>query len=118
MAIDANFRLGLKDKGLRDVELAPGWAYFVEETRFQHHVKTHLDQKEVFISSRLKDYRAHSGYRLAPASHNWMLLIEQILEIRKVTYHLGRGLDNVRAMGLYARMVLVTYKKARSKSYF
>jgi hypothetical protein len=47
IATDANFRAGLKDRGIRDIELAPGWAYFVEEHRFQAHIKNHLDQKEV-----------------------------------------------------------------------
>jgi hypothetical protein len=47
LAIDANFRLSLKDKGLTDIELGPGWAYQVEETRFQTHVANMLDQKEV-----------------------------------------------------------------------
>ena len=28
--LDANFRLKLKDRGFKDMELAPGWAYFVE----------------------------------------------------------------------------------------
>jgi len=47
IAIDANFRAGLKDRGLFDIELAPGWAYLVEELKYQHHIKNHLDAKEV-----------------------------------------------------------------------
>jgi hypothetical protein len=47
LAVDANFRLSLKDKGLKDVELGPGWAYQVEETRFQNHIANILDQQEV-----------------------------------------------------------------------
>jgi len=47
IAIDANFRAGLKDRGLSDIELAPGWAYLVEELKYQHHIKTYLNHKEV-----------------------------------------------------------------------
>jgi hypothetical protein len=47
LAVDANFRLSLKDKGLTDIELGPGWSHQVEETRFQNHVATILDQTEV-----------------------------------------------------------------------
>lgn len=47
LAVDVNFRSGLKDKGIHDPELAPGWAYFVEESRYQAHLKNHLDQEEV-----------------------------------------------------------------------
>jgi hypothetical protein len=39
--------MSLKDKGLKDIELGPGWAYHVEETRYQNHIATILDQKEV-----------------------------------------------------------------------
>ncbi|KAI0047219.1 hypothetical protein FA95DRAFT_1465725, partial [Auriscalpium vulgare] len=45
-AVDANFRLKLKDRNLRDLELAPGWAYYVEETAYQHHLKNHEDVPE------------------------------------------------------------------------
>jgi len=47
LAFDANFRLSLKDKGFNDIELGPGWAYQVEETQYQNHVATILDQQEV-----------------------------------------------------------------------
>lgn len=33
--VDANFKLKLKNKGIRDTHLGPGWAYFVHETKFQ-----------------------------------------------------------------------------------
>jgi hypothetical protein len=37
--MDANFKLKGKDRDINDPELAPGWAFFVEETRFQEHIK-------------------------------------------------------------------------------
>ena len=36
--IDANFRAKSKDRGFSDIELAPGWSYYVEETKYQAHV--------------------------------------------------------------------------------
>ncbi|KAI0042927.1 hypothetical protein FA95DRAFT_1575419 [Auriscalpium vulgare] len=45
-AVDANFRLKLKDRGLRDIELMPGWAYYVEESAYQRLIKNHVDVPE------------------------------------------------------------------------
>ena len=47
LMIDANFRARLKDRGFDDVELAPGWAYYVEETAYQAHLASAGDQTEV-----------------------------------------------------------------------
>ena len=38
LAIDANFRLKLKDRGLKDVYLGPGWVYTVEDSKFKCHI--------------------------------------------------------------------------------
>ncbi|TFK79078.1 hypothetical protein K466DRAFT_606418 [Polyporus arcularius HHB13444] len=46
LMIHANFRARCKDRGLDDVELAPGWAYYVEEEAYQAHVKRCRNQKE------------------------------------------------------------------------
>ncbi|TDL16540.1 hypothetical protein BD410DRAFT_816721 [Rickenella mellea] len=35
LAVDANFRLKLKDRGIKDPELGSGWAYFVETKKYQ-----------------------------------------------------------------------------------
>ena len=35
LAIDANFRLKLKARGIKDPELGPGLAYFVDTAKFQ-----------------------------------------------------------------------------------
>ena len=42
LAVDGNFKLRLKDP-----ELAPGWAYFVEEEKYQDFIKDYVDQPEV-----------------------------------------------------------------------
>jgi hypothetical protein len=35
LAVDANFKLKRKNRGINDPELAPGWASFVEEGAYQ-----------------------------------------------------------------------------------
>ncbi|TFK80022.1 hypothetical protein K466DRAFT_504583, partial [Polyporus arcularius HHB13444] len=37
LMLDANFRAKLKDRGLEDAELGPGWSYYVENSKFQAH---------------------------------------------------------------------------------
>jgi len=49
LAIDGNFKLCLKEHGITDPELAPGWAYFVEEGHFQNFIKDYVDQPEVCL---------------------------------------------------------------------
>jgi hypothetical protein len=39
----------LKDRGIVDPELAPGWAYFVEEENYQEFIKDYVDQPEVYL---------------------------------------------------------------------
>ncbi|KAI0062049.1 hypothetical protein BV25DRAFT_1870510 [Artomyces pyxidatus] len=46
-SMDANFKLKLKNRGLDDVELAPGWAYFVPNKPYQEHVDKHKDEVEM-----------------------------------------------------------------------
>ncbi|KAH8106476.1 hypothetical protein DFH11DRAFT_1691850 [Phellopilus nigrolimitatus] len=41
LAIDANFRLKMKDRGAKDLELGPGWAYFVEDKAYKEEVVKH-----------------------------------------------------------------------------
>lgn len=47
--IDANFRAKLKDCGLDDFELAPGWSYYVENSKFKAHVDVAGEQTEVQV---------------------------------------------------------------------
>ncbi|KAI0067061.1 hypothetical protein BV25DRAFT_1912397 [Artomyces pyxidatus] len=46
-SMDANFKLKLKNRGLDDVELAPGWAYFVPKKPYQEHIDKHKDEVEM-----------------------------------------------------------------------
>lgn len=47
IAIDANFRLKLKARGIKDPELGSGWAYFVEQTEYEKHVRKHFTDVDV-----------------------------------------------------------------------
>ncbi|KAA1478738.1 hypothetical protein DENSPDRAFT_788380, partial [Dentipellis sp. KUC8613] len=47
LAIDTNFKLKLKNHNYTDLELAPGWAYFVPEPPYQEHLASHEDEEEM-----------------------------------------------------------------------
>ena len=49
LMIDANFRARCKDRGFDDIELAPGWSYYVEEKAYQKHIAACAGQKEVHV---------------------------------------------------------------------
>lgn len=51
LAVDANFKLKGKSRGISDVELMPGWALFVEEEQYQRYLADYVDQPEASISS-------------------------------------------------------------------
>ncbi|KZT03347.1 uncharacterized protein LAESUDRAFT_761931 [Laetiporus sulphureus 93-53] len=44
--VDANFHIHCKDRGLTDVHLSPGWAYYVEEACYLKHVEQHAHLEE------------------------------------------------------------------------
>ena len=48
LAIDANFRLKLKERGIKqDVDLGAGWAYFVNDRLYREELVKHTDFIEV-----------------------------------------------------------------------
>ena len=49
IAIDANFRLKLKTRGINDPELGSGLAYFVNAPKFEAHLKSHVEEEEVSL---------------------------------------------------------------------
>ena len=51
IAIDANFRLKLKTRGINDPELGSGLAYFVNAPKFEAHLKSHVEEEEVSLSN-------------------------------------------------------------------
>ncbi|KDQ54200.1 hypothetical protein JAAARDRAFT_60933 [Jaapia argillacea MUCL 33604] len=61
LAINANFRQKSKDCSVIDVELTPGWAYFVEENGYQQHLAKPEFANQVEVSISL-----HLNSRIAP----------------------------------------------------
>ena len=57
LAVDGNFKLQQKDRKIDDVEIAPGWAYFVKEEDYQAFLAGYVDQPEVFL-----DYVSHTHF--------------------------------------------------------
>ena len=48
LAIDANFRLKMKDRGIKnDKPLGPGWAYMVDDAKLREEVPKHRQPIEV-----------------------------------------------------------------------
>ncbi|TDL19767.1 hypothetical protein BD410DRAFT_751691, partial [Rickenella mellea] len=47
LAIDANFRLKLKNRGFQDAPLGDGWSYFVPSAPYKEHVAKYIDQPEI-----------------------------------------------------------------------
>lgn len=50
IAIDANFKLKSKTRGIKDPELGSGLAYFVNAVKFEAHLKSQADEEEVSVS--------------------------------------------------------------------
>lgn len=47
LAVDANFRLKLKNRKIKDPEIGSGWAYFVENSRYIEHISQSFEDAEV-----------------------------------------------------------------------
>src|ERR1700748_2768812 len=47
MAVNTNFRPKLKNRGLNDVSLSPGWSYYVCDGDYRSYWKAHQEQVEV-----------------------------------------------------------------------
>jgi hypothetical protein len=49
LAVDANFRLKLKRRGINDPEIGSGWSYFVKATPYGEHISQATIEKEVSL---------------------------------------------------------------------
>ena len=81
LAIDANFKLKQKERGIKDTELAPGWGCYVESSRYEAHVKAHREEPEVRLMSLISfiTYEPNTAVgRLTCAVQITMLLLGQI----------------------------------------
>ncbi|KAI0045474.1 hypothetical protein FA95DRAFT_1473414, partial [Auriscalpium vulgare] len=47
LAMDANFKMKLKNRGLVDTELSPGWSYFVEQKEYGAHCAKYQHEPEI-----------------------------------------------------------------------
>lgn len=47
LAIDANFKLKMKDRGARNTYMGDGWAFFVSQPAYAEHLKNNTDITEV-----------------------------------------------------------------------
>lgn len=50
LSFDANFKLKQKERGIRDIELSPGWGCYVETSRYQKHIALHVDEPDVSMT--------------------------------------------------------------------
>jgi hypothetical protein len=72
IAIDANFRLKLKTRGIKDPELGSGLAYFVNTMKFEEHLKSRIDEDEVSISNSFCQTKGLRPKRSRPVGQNSM----------------------------------------------
>ncbi|VDC02319.1 unnamed protein product [Peniophora sp. CBMAI 1063] len=68
LAIDANFKLKLKDKLARSVSLADGWSFIVEDLPYKEHLATNTDMTE--MKHCTSEYNALRSANM-PASKRW-----------------------------------------------
>ncbi|KAJ3511895.1 hypothetical protein NLJ89_g3832 [Agrocybe chaxingu] len=66
LAVDANFKLKGKDRGLTDIELTPGWGAFVHEGQYQAHLNNYVDQPEINSCESEHDAIVRAGIRSSP----------------------------------------------------
>jgi hypothetical protein len=53
LAVDANFRLKLKNRGINDPEIGSGWSYFVESKQYNKHIsQATLNEPEVNLPKK------------------------------------------------------------------
>lgn len=116
IAVDANFRMALKDKSLSDLELAPGWAYLVEEQKFQDHLKTYKDQTEVRFAKVFAGLsQADAIYRSIRVVRSMMRCSMPIRATKMAILSLARASHNVHVTPSCARTVSVIYRKVKGK---
>src|SRR5688572_24193982 len=64
LAVDANFKLKGKDRGIEDIELEPGWGAFVNENHYQQHISNFVQQPEVRSVSIVLYALSNNTFRL------------------------------------------------------
>ena len=60
LAVDANFRMKLKSRGINDPETGSGWSYFVQNQKYTEHISQTTIEKEVSSFWSRYCYYAHA----------------------------------------------------------
>ena len=71
LAMDANFRLKLKSRGIRDPELGSGLAYFVNNAKFEAHLKNSVGGDNASISSFYCPTKSSHADRSRPVARSF-----------------------------------------------
>ncbi|KIL68676.1 hypothetical protein M378DRAFT_184632 [Amanita muscaria Koide BX008] len=66
LAVDANFKLKQKSRGILDPELYPGWAYFINEGPYQDFINDYTDQPEINTCQSEHDAIVRAAVRNTP----------------------------------------------------
>ena len=62
LAVDANFRLKLKERGIEDPDIGSGWAYFVESRRYIEHLSQNTDVSQKTSDVEVSDLTFNSAW--------------------------------------------------------
>ncbi|KAF8984861.1 hypothetical protein BDQ17DRAFT_1393808 [Cyathus striatus] len=66
LAVDTNFKLSCKERGIQDVELMPGWGPYIEEQSYQKHLESRVENPEISTCDSEHDAILQAGIRSAP----------------------------------------------------
>ncbi|KAF8333820.1 hypothetical protein F5887DRAFT_892938 [Amanita rubescens] len=86
ISVDANFKLKGKERGLKDVDLLPGWGIYVDESAYQKFLSDYIDQPEINTCESEHDAIARAQIRCTPGyaiSGNGLALCSRHAVIRR-----------------------------------
>ncbi|KJA16799.1 hypothetical protein HYPSUDRAFT_71075 [Hypholoma sublateritium FD-334 SS-4] len=86
LAVDANFKLKGKDRKIKDVELMPGMAIFVNKDKYQDHLENYIEQPEINTCESEHDTIVKAGVKATPGysvSSAGLVLCSRHLLVRK-----------------------------------
>ncbi|KAH6897792.1 hypothetical protein BKA70DRAFT_1116038 [Coprinopsis sp. MPI-PUGE-AT-0042] len=66
LAMDANFKLKGKDRGITDLEMAPGWSYCVNEHKYQEYLINFAHEEEINTCHSEHDAIVRASVRRTP----------------------------------------------------
>ena len=115
--MDANFRARCKDRGFDDIELAPGWAYYVEEKAYLAHVLMRADEKDL-VRRHPAISLLGSAYtqppRKTPVPRNIMRFVKPASIVKAISHQVS-GRSCARVTPSSGRMEPVTCNKGKGE---